>query len=97
MKEILAILIAAMSLTACASTVQIWDRPGMTLDQFRQDSADCKFKATQATITAGAVNPSYTAGADRQMYNWCMQSKGYGVRTAGREEFPNIPFDQIKW
>lgn len=83
MKKIGTLILAAAVLCGigCAQKI-IWNKPGLTQEEFRRDDAQCQFEAKKTSRPMGAFdNPMLwglqTGQQERELYILCMQSKGY--------------------
>jgi hypothetical protein len=85
LKRQVAFVLVGLMLSACATPAPMhWYKEGATAEQFAKDNAACRFNAEVGS-------PAYVEGSGfallalqaqmqerkRQLYMWCMQSKGY--------------------
>ncbi len=81
MKTVWLCAILCVALVSCASspTTFTWQKEGVTLEQFKQDDAACRFEATKAPISSPT---GYLALDERTkpLYEFCMRSKGYVLK-----------------
>jgi len=76
-------LLAVLLMAGCASSntnQNAWYKNGMTDEQFRIDSANCKIYAHQSANPLEYLSaPAFILDSGRQngLYNDCMESKGY--------------------
>lgn len=83
MKKLATLILAAAFLCGigCAKKI-VWNKPGLTQEEFARDNAQCQFEAKKNTRPMGAFdNPMLwglqTGSQERDLYILCMQSKGY--------------------
>lgn len=77
-------LLTLLLVTGCVSgggdNPNAWYKAGMTADQFRIDSANCKMYASQSSNPLEYINaPAFILESGRvsALYDDCMESKGY--------------------
>lgn len=72
------VLLAAALVTGCASTDWVYERRGATPARIDRDMAVCRQEAADPRVLA----VSASARIDREVFNHCMERKGYTVRRA---------------
>ena len=79
MRTLWTTLLAACALAGCA-VHWIYDKPGVTPEQLARDKGACLQEAPASGLLADLLRQE---ALDREVFNRCMQRRGYTVR---REE-----------
>ncbi len=75
---IIALLGATTLLAGCATAKITWDKPGVTQTDRERDENACLRPAIGTDGTGQLLTPF---GIDREVYTWCMEMRGYIVRS----------------
>jgi hypothetical protein len=73
------VIIAALSIAACAGPTYTYDRRGTTPAQLDRDLGQCKKQAFRASRFSIWPSGRY----DAEILNRCMEKRGYAVRQDG--------------
>ena len=75
MRQAMVVSIAVLGLTGCAQVV--WEKPGLTQQEFAADSSACRMQAAQSSCLYCPGNDPWRAVAFENFSEQCMIGKGY--------------------
>jgi len=78
MKKIMLIIVAAVSLSACAAQQpRVWNKDGATEEQFRRDQMSCRQYGMQSAQANGLAGNMFVEIWIRDETTKCLQNLGY--------------------